>query len=73
MIKSIVTIPEHRCLSAASMKAMKKDELIEYIRCLEYNWSVALEFNEQQAKNFADMFNKLSLFPPKGEINAHKR
>ena len=64
MIRSIVDIPNHRCLTDATLKAMKKDELIEYVRCLEYNWSVALEFNEQQAKNFADFIHSMHQFEP---------
>lgn len=29
---------------------MKKSELIEYIRCLEHNYNVAVSFNENQAR-----------------------
>lgn len=36
----------------ATLRGMKKDQLIEYIRDLEYNYNVAVAFNEQQAQNF---------------------
>lgn len=39
----------------ATLRAMKKERLIEYIRDLEYNYNVAVEFNEQQAKNFQNI------------------
>lgn len=54
------TIPNHRRLSNATLLSMKKSELIEYIRVLEYNWSIAIDWNEQQAKNFADMLHNMT-------------
>lgn len=36
----------------STLRNMKKDELIEYIRILEYNFNVAESFLDQQAKNF---------------------
>jgi hypothetical protein len=45
---------------------MKKSELIEYIRLLEHNWSVAVDFNEQQAINFADMLHNMTQFESEG-------
>lgn len=37
--------------SNATLKAMTKAELIDYIRTLEHNYNVAVEFNERQARN----------------------
>lgn len=34
-----------------TLKAMTKAELIEYIRTLEHNYNVAVDFNERQARN----------------------
>jgi len=34
----------------SSLRNMRKDDLIEYIRCLEHNYNVAVSFNENQAK-----------------------
>lgn len=34
----------------STLRNMRKDELIEYIRCLENNYNVAVSFNENQAK-----------------------
>ena len=38
--------------SDSTLRNMKKDELIAYIRILEHNCNVANSFVEQQAKNF---------------------
>lgn len=35
----------------STLRNMRKDDLIEYIRCLENNYNVAVSFNNQQAKN----------------------
>ena len=35
----------------STLRNMRKDDLIEYIRCLENNYNVAVSFNTQQAKN----------------------
>ena len=55
-----ITVPNHRRLSNATLASMKKSELIEYIRLLEHNWSVAVDWNEQQARNFADMLHNIT-------------
>lgn len=34
----------------STLRNMRKDDLIEYIRCLENNYNVAVTFNENQAK-----------------------
>lgn len=41
--------------SNATLKAMTKAELIEYIRILEHDYNVAVEFNERQARNVEQM------------------
>lgn len=43
-------------------KSMKKEELIDYIRCLEHNWAGSLKENELLShilKNFANYFNSI--------------
>lgn len=55
-----ITVPNHRRLSDKTLSGMKKSELIEYIRVLEHNWSVAVDWNEQQARNFADMLHNVT-------------
>lgn len=55
-----ITIPNHRRLSDKTLLGMNKSELIEYIRVLEYNWSIAVDWNEQQAKNFANMLHNMT-------------
>ena len=55
-----MTVLNHRRLSDATLASMKKSDLIEYIRVLEHNWSVAVDWNEQQAKNFADMLHNMT-------------
>lgn len=42
----------------STLRNMRKDDLIEYIRCLEHNYNVAVSFNNQQAKNIEIMLNK---------------
>ena len=34
----------------STLRNMRKDDLIEYIRTLEHNYNVAVSFNENQAK-----------------------
>ena len=34
----------------STLRNMRKDDLIEYIRSLEHNYNVAVSFNENQAK-----------------------
>ena len=55
-----ITIPNHRRLSDKTLLSMNKSELVEYVRVLEHNWSVAVDWNEQQAKNFADMLHNIT-------------
>ena len=38
-----------------TLRNMRKDDLIEYIRCLENNYNVAVSFNNQQAKNIESL------------------
>ena len=45
--------------SNATLRAMTKAELIEYIRTLEYNYNVAVEFNELQARNIEAKLKEL--------------
>lgn len=39
----------------STLRNMRKDDLIEYIRCLENNYNVAVSFNNQQEKNINTM------------------
>lgn len=55
-----ITIPNHRILSDKTLLRMNKSELIEYVRVLEHNWSIAVDWNEQQARNFADMLHNMT-------------
>ena len=34
----------------STLRNMRKDNLIEYIRCLENNYNTAVSFNENQAR-----------------------
>jgi ribulose bisphosphate carboxylase small subunit len=52
--------------SSTTLKAMTKAELIEYIRTLEHNYNVAVEFNERQARNIEAKLAEL-----KGEQNGN--
>lgn len=38
---------------------MKKEDLIKYIRTLEHNYNVAVDFNIQQVKNFEMMESRI--------------
>ena len=42
----------------STLRNMRKDKLIEYIRTLEHNYNVAVSFNRQQAENFLAMEKK---------------
>ena len=44
---------EHKATS--TLKAMTKADLIEYIRMLEHDYNVAVDFNEQRARNIEQM------------------
>lgn len=39
----------------STLRNMRKDDLIEYIRCLENNYNVAVSFNNQQVKNIESL------------------
>lgn len=41
--------------SDSTLRNMRKDDLIEYIRCLENNYNVAVSFNNQQARNIESL------------------
>ena len=41
--------------TTTALKAMTKAELIEYIRILEHDYNVAVDFNELQARNIEQM------------------
>ena len=42
----------------STLRNMKKSELIEYIRMLEYNFNVSESFLDQQARNFEAMMKE---------------
>ena len=44
---------EHKATS--TLKVMTKAELIKYIRMLEHDYNVAVDFNERQARNIEQM------------------
>ena len=52
---SRVGLHRRKTYSDATLKAMRKSELIEYIRILEKNYDDAVFFNEQQARNVEKM------------------
>ena len=52
---SKVGLPRTKVYSDATLKAMRKSELISYIRVLEKNYDDAIFFNERQAKNIEKM------------------
>lgn len=43
----------------STLRKMSKTELIEYIRMLEHNYAVAVEFNENQARNIEKFLKDL--------------
>ena len=43
----------------STLNNMKKEELIQYIRTLEHNYNVAVDFNIQQVKNFETMEKRI--------------
>lgn len=43
----------------STLNNMKKEELIQYIRTLEHNYNVAVDFNIQQVKNFQRMEDRI--------------
>lgn len=46
-------------LSDSTLNNMRKDELIKYIRTLEHNYNVSVDFNIQQVRNFEKMENRI--------------
>ena len=52
---SKVGLPRTKVYSDATLKAMRKSELISYIRMLEKNYDDAIFFNERQARNIEKM------------------
>lgn len=46
-------------LSDSTLNNMRKNELIKYIRTLEHNYNVAVDFNIQQIRNFEKMENRI--------------
>lgn len=51
MVTDIGEVKRHiRPKADSTLRNMRKDDLIEYIRCLEHNYNVAVSFNENQAK-----------------------
>lgn len=52
MVVDIGVVKNHiKTKADSTLRNMRKDDLIEYIRCLENNYNVAVSFNNQQAKN----------------------
>lgn len=43
----------------STLNNMKKVDLIQYIRTLEHNYNVAVDFNIQQVKNFQRMEDRI--------------
>ena len=43
--------PRRKTYSDSTLMNMRKADLLEYIRTLEHNYDVAIQFNEQQASN----------------------
>lgn len=48
-----------KVLSDSTLNNMKKEDLIKYIRTLEHNYNVAVDFNIQQVKNFEMMESRI--------------
>lgn len=51
MVVDIGEVKKHiKPKADSTLRNMRKADLIEYIRCLEHNYNVAVSFNENQAK-----------------------
>lgn len=51
MVADIGEVKRHiKPKADSTLRNMRKEDLIEYIRCLENNYNVAASFNENQAK-----------------------
>lgn len=48
-----------KVLSDSTLNNMKKEDIIKYIRSLEHNYNVAVDFNIQQVKNFEMMESRI--------------
>ena len=48
----------HKPFADSTLNNMKKSELIEYVRMLEYNYNVAVSFNRQQAENVKQLLDQ---------------
>lgn len=56
----------------STLHNMRKSELIEYIRCLEHNYNVAVSFNENQVKyieslHLNEWISKSEQMPERGQ------
>lgn len=53
MLVDVALVKTHiKTKATSTLRNMKKDDLIEYIRTLEYNYNTAVSFDNQQAENF---------------------
>ena len=53
-------IGEHcKAKADSTLNNMKKEDLIKYIRTLEHNYNVSVDFNIQQVKNFEMMESRI--------------
>lgn len=43
-------------LATSTLMAMKKKDLVEYVRMLEHNYNVAVTFNNRQAEYMEKLF-----------------
>lgn len=56
VIMDIKQVGQHcKTKADSTLNNMKKEDLIRYIRMLEHNYNVAVDFNIQQVKNFNKM------------------
>ena len=60
VLMDISQVGKHCEIKADStLNNMKKADLIQYIRILEHNYNVAVDFNIQQVKNFQMMEDRI--------------
>lgn len=57
----------NKTLADSTLKRMKKDELIDYIRVLEYNYNALREVVDNQYAGFQRVLNKLIIERDKDE------
>lgn len=48
-----------KVLETSTLMKMTKEDLIQYIRTLEHNYDVSVDFNIQQVKNFEEMEKRI--------------